>query len=81
MVGPFEKILVAADDVTLLSDIGRSKKIVLNGVGIRSIPDISPFDFSKFKLRNWSEDCGLDEASCDFCYVQKTAGSRQSCIT
>jgi predicted RecB family nuclease len=49
--GHCEKALIAADDVTLLTDVGRSKKIALNAVGIRSIRDISTFDFSTVKLK------------------------------
>ncbi len=43
--GTARRYLVAADDVTLLSEVGRSKKIALNSVGVRSIRDIPPFDF------------------------------------
>jgi predicted RecB family nuclease len=46
-----EKALVAAEDVTLLSDVGRSKKLALNSVGVKSIRDIPVFDFSTVKLR------------------------------
>jgi len=46
-----EKELVAADDITLLPDVGRSKKLALNGVGLRSIGQIPTFDFSRFKLK------------------------------
>lgn len=46
-----EKALVAAGDVTLLADVGRSKKIALKSVGVRSIRDIPPFDFSLVKLK------------------------------
>jgi len=46
-----EKALVAAQDVTLLADVGRSKKIALNSVGVHSIPDIPGFDFSRVKLK------------------------------
>jgi uncharacterized protein len=53
--GRCEKILVALDDVTLLADVGRSKKIVLNEVGVRSIRDISAFDFSKARLKGIGE--------------------------
>lgn len=49
--GVCEKALVAANDVTLLPDVGRSKKIALNRVGIRSISDISTFDFSKASIK------------------------------
>lgn len=49
--GHCEKVLVAANDVTLLPDIGRSKKIVLNGAGVRSVQDIPKFDFSAIKLK------------------------------
>jgi predicted RecB family nuclease len=49
--GHCEKILIAAEDITLLPDIGRSRKIVLNEVGIKTIPDLSTFDFSKVKLK------------------------------
>jgi len=49
--GHCEKALVAADDLTLLADVGRSKKRVLNAVGIRSIQDLAKFDFSKAKLK------------------------------
>jgi uncharacterized protein len=49
--GLCEKALVAVDDVTLLADVGRSKKIVLNAVGVRSIQDVAKFDFSTVKLR------------------------------
>lgn len=46
-----EKALIAAQDVTLLADVGRSKKIALNTVGVRSIRDIPGFDFSLVKLK------------------------------
>jgi predicted RecB family nuclease len=46
-----EKALVAAGDVTLLSDVGRSKKLALNSVGVKSIRDIPAFDFSVVKLK------------------------------
>ena len=49
--GHCEKALVAADDVTLLAEVGRSKKAVLNGAGIRSIHDLANFDFSGKKLK------------------------------
>jgi predicted RecB family nuclease len=49
--GLCEKALVAANDVSLLPDIGRSKKIALNGVGIRSIANIPPFDFSLVDIK------------------------------
>jgi predicted RecB family nuclease len=49
--GHCENVLVAVSDVTLLPDIGRSKKATLNGVGVRSVRDISEFDFSQVKLR------------------------------
>lgn len=49
--GHCEKALVAAQDVTLLSDVGRSKKVVLNSVGVKSIRDIPAFDFSQVKLK------------------------------
>jgi uncharacterized protein len=49
--GVCEKVLVASNDVTLLPDIGRSKKIALNGVGIRSIGDIPKFDFSGVDIK------------------------------
>jgi uncharacterized protein len=48
--GHCEKALVAADDVTLLADVGRSKKRVLNAAGVRSIHDLAKFDFSAKKL-------------------------------
>jgi predicted RecB family nuclease len=50
--GYCEKILLAADDVTLLAEVGRSKKIILNGVGVRSIQDLAKFDFSAVKLKS-----------------------------
>ncbi|MFZ0885037.1 MAG: TM0106 family RecB-like putative nuclease [Candidatus Acidiferrales bacterium] len=46
-----EKALVATEDVTLLADVGRSKKIALNSVGVRSIRDVLTFDFSRVKLK------------------------------
>jgi predicted RecB family nuclease len=49
--GHCEKVLVAADDITLLPDVGRSKKLALNAVGLKSIPEIPTFDFSRFKLK------------------------------
>ncbi|MBZ5503825.1 MAG: TM0106 family RecB-like putative nuclease [Acidobacteriia bacterium] len=49
--GHCERVLVAAEDVTLLSDVGRSKKVALNSVGVRSIRDIPSFDFSGVKLK------------------------------
>jgi predicted RecB family nuclease len=53
--GRCEKALIAGDDVTLLADVGRSKKVALNAVGIRSIRDISTFDFSTVKLKGIGE--------------------------
>ena len=49
--GKCEKALVAADDVTLLADVGRGKRTALNGVGVRSIHDVAKFDFSALKLK------------------------------
>lgn len=49
--GHCEKALVVADDVTLLADVGRSKKKVLNGAGVWTIHDLANFDFSTKKLR------------------------------
>lgn len=49
--GHCEKALVATEDVTLLADVGRSKKTVLNSIGVKSIRDIPPFDFSQVKLK------------------------------
>lgn len=49
--GHCERSLVATQDVTLLSDVGRSKKVVLNSVGVKSIRDIPAFDFSRVKLK------------------------------
>ena len=53
--GRCEKALVAVDDVTLLADVGRSKKIALNAVGVKSIRDVSTFDFSTAKLKGIGE--------------------------
>lgn len=53
--GHCEKALIATDDVTLLADVGRSKKVALNAVGIRTIRDISTFDFSTVKLKGIGE--------------------------
>ncbi|MFZ0739919.1 MAG: TM0106 family RecB-like putative nuclease [Candidatus Acidiferrales bacterium] len=49
--GCCEKVLDAKKDVTLLPDVGRSRKAILSTVGIRSIPDIPNLDFSKIKLK------------------------------
>ena len=49
--GHCEKELIASDDVTLLADVGRSKKIVLNGVGVHTIQDLAKFDFSDAKVK------------------------------
>jgi len=49
--GVCEKALVAVNDVTLLPDVGRSKKSALNGIGITSISDIPTFDFSRVKIK------------------------------
>ena len=49
--GSCEQTLVAAQDITLLADVGRSKKIALNAVGVRSIKDLAQFDFSAVKLK------------------------------
>ena len=49
--GYCEKALVAADDVTLLAEVGRSKKLVLSAAGVRSIYDLVRFDFSKARLK------------------------------
>jgi predicted RecB family nuclease len=46
-----DKILEEAKDVTLLPDVGRSKKITLNAAGIRSIPQLVKFDFGRTKLK------------------------------
>lgn len=51
--GHCEKKLVAAQDVTLLADVGRSKKVALKSVGVNSIPDIPTFDFSQVKLKGF----------------------------
>jgi predicted RecB family nuclease len=50
-----EKALIATDDVTLLADVGRSKKVALNAVGIRTIRDISTFNFSTVQLKGIGE--------------------------
>ena len=49
--GHCEAALTKGQDVTLLSDVGRSKQSVLNAAGIRSIPDIPNFDFSTVRLK------------------------------
>ena len=49
--GHCEKVLVAANDVTLLPDIGRSKKVMLNGAGVHSVREIPKFDFASVKLK------------------------------
>ena len=49
--GHCEKALVAADDVTLLADVGRSRKHILNAGGVQSIHDLARFDFSKARLK------------------------------
>lgn len=49
--GHCEGVLVAANDVTLLPDLGPSKKQALNAVGVKSIQDIPAFDFSQVKLK------------------------------
>jgi predicted RecB family nuclease len=49
--GHCEKILVAANDVSLLPDVGRSKKIELNKAGMKTVQDIPRFDFSVVKLK------------------------------
>jgi predicted RecB family nuclease len=46
-----DKILEEAKDVTLLPDVGRSKKLTLNSAGVRSIPQLAKFDFSRVKLK------------------------------
>jgi predicted RecB family nuclease len=53
--GHCEKALIAANDVTLLPDIGRSKKLVLNEAGVKSVRDIPAFDFSRVKLKGIGE--------------------------
>jgi hypothetical protein len=47
---PLRESLGRDRDVTLPADVGRSKKIALNSVGVRSIRDIPGFDFSQVKL-------------------------------
>lgn len=49
--GHCEKVLLAANDVSLLPDIGRTKKAMLNGAGVHSIHDIPKFDFAAVKLK------------------------------
>jgi predicted RecB family nuclease len=49
--GHCEKALIATDDVSLLAEVGRSKKRVLNAAGVRSIHDLVKFDFSTRKLK------------------------------
>ena len=49
--GHCEKILVAANDVSLLPDVGRSKKTELNRAGVKTVQDITRFDFSAVKLK------------------------------
>ncbi|MHB8484947.1 MAG: TM0106 family RecB-like putative nuclease [Candidatus Acidiferrales bacterium] len=53
--GLCEKVLVATEDVTLLPDLGRSKKVSLNGIGVKSIRDISIFDFSQVRLKGFGQ--------------------------
>jgi len=48
--GHCEPVLQEGQDVTLLPDVGRSKKVALNGAGIRSIAEIPGFDFSGVKI-------------------------------
>jgi predicted RecB family nuclease len=49
--GVCEKALANTNDVTLLPDVGRSKKTALNGAGIKSISDIPTFDFSQVSIK------------------------------
>jgi len=49
--GHCEKVLVAANDVSLLPDVGRSKKLGLNAAGVKAIPDIPRFDFAAVKIK------------------------------
>jgi len=49
--GRCQKALETAQDLTLLSDVGRSRKILLNSAGIRSIPQLQKFDFSRVKIK------------------------------
>lgn len=49
--GHCESLLVASNDVSLLPDIGRSKKTALNSAGISSIADIPGFNFAGIKLK------------------------------
>jgi predicted RecB family nuclease len=46
-----DKILEDAKDVTLLPEIGRAKKLTLKSAGVRSIPELAKFDFSRVKLK------------------------------
>ncbi|MGO9274220.1 MAG: TM0106 family RecB-like putative nuclease [Terriglobia bacterium] len=49
--GHCEPVLHEGQDVTLLPDVGRSKKAALNSAGIRSIAEIPGFDFSGVKVK------------------------------
>jgi predicted RecB family nuclease len=49
--GHCERVLVDTQDVTLLPDVGRSKKLKLNEIGVRSIQQIRELDFSKVALK------------------------------
>lgn len=49
--GICEKALVASNDVSLLPEVGRSKKTALNAAGIKSIEDITTFDFSRAPIK------------------------------
>jgi len=50
-----DKILEEAKDVTLLPDVGRAKKLTLRSAGVRSIPQLAKFDFSRVKLKGIGE--------------------------
>lgn len=53
--GKCEGELIASNDITLLSEIGRGKKKVLNEIGVRSIQDVVTFDFGSVKLKGIGE--------------------------
>lgn len=51
--GHCESILTAANDVSLLPDVGRSKRAALFDVGVKEIAAVREFDFSATKVKGF----------------------------
>lgn len=53
--GHCEQVLIAANDVSLLPDVGRSRRASLRAVGVRTVAEVGDFDFSATKIKGIGE--------------------------